>query len=309
MNQSFTILAISIFVLSLASMQVEGTGTDVFNPYGRVDYADSTYQYAGIIGIEDIHEDSERLAVSDAISVAMNSKSLGGSAENNTGYLLTSVFGSSTSWRTENIWAPPEGDEYNWTVTELQIYMVTTSTHWWPILNGTFSFTLEYDNTSAIEYDDPREDFYWYNSSLYHYPAIEATSENQTTITTWDITSLHEWNMTTLYSDSFAVMWVFNNTDSNIQHFDYLGISYEYLYTGEGYDIPVVDDISGMWAILWLVFLFGPVAIIAQYAPVMGYAASMIIMLIIIVLVESSFLPVAVVGFISVSILLYKGAG
>ncbi len=192
-----------------------------------------------------------------------------------------------------------------------------TTTSWWDSTPWNPS-AANYYNHVGVSYNS----YGWKNSSLYPYgvaTAFTSGGENASEFIEyeWNITSLYTWNYTMLstcqYPDTskgLNIMWT-SQENISYAYFDYLGIRYTAIgnYTNLNPNPPLppttFNAVSG--SIVWLLILYLPAIAMAQYIPKLGYVFGMALMLIILFINDSSFIPVTFVGFAALGILIYKG--
>jgi hypothetical protein len=103
-------------------------------------------------------------------------------------------------------------------------------------------------------------------------------------------------------------MWTFTSNWTH-QYIDYVGVKYSYTYdnlTGV-FNTPNLIFSSNLYSLVWLLIMFTPAIAMSQYVPKIGFIAGITLMLIIIGVTQSGFIPTMVIGILGISVLLYKG--
>jgi hypothetical protein len=186
-----------------------------------------------------------------------------------------------------------------------------TTASWWDATPWNPNGAMYYMGSIGPSYDS----YGWHNSSLFPY-----AFHNDTDLFVeyeWNITSLYTWTIPMLVNCSYPdtskglnIMWTSKENDS-YREMDYLGIRYtafgNYTNLQSGAIIaPTFDALST--TIVWLLMLYIPTIAMSQFIPKLGFVFGMGLMLIIMNVADSSFLPVTFVGVAAIGIILYKGA-
>jgi hypothetical protein len=205
------------------------------------------------------------------------------------------------------------------------------SSMWGLNQEGYFSITWTYQGD--VNLSNPKSNENWTDSSIipWHsvptsyfvttghsdapYPVGRWWIYNYFNVYEWDITYLHTWTIDDIRNmdGHFKVLWTYKQNTSEtpnnqiIQQYDYLGINYTWGYgLVPGTGVP--PDENNLGGLVWLIIIFTPAILMAQLIPKLGYAAGVVLMLVVIGITNTSFLSVTVLGIISVGIMFYKGA-
>ena len=199
----------------------------------------------------------------------------------------------------------PNVDAIHVNITKVELYMVTQTNS--PINSGYFSFCVDYPNDNNPNVDWVKQYGTWIDSSLFPYTV---PPEWMTTVyKVWNVTFLHAFTVDELVSDySFRVMWTFTSNWTH-QYIDYVGVKYSYTYDNltDVFNTPNLIFSSNLYSLVWLLIMFTPAIAMSQYVPKIGFIAGITLMLIIIGVTQSGFIPTMVIGILGISVLLYKG--
>lgn len=116
---------------------------------------------------------------------------------------------------------------------------------------------------------------------------------------------------------AFRVLLQFNNSEisptttgfDGFQFFDYIGVEYLYYPSSNElteFDNPYLDLEEMITALMYLIIIFVPAIALNYFVPKIGFAVGMSIMLVVFMLLYTSFLYVSLIGLISVALLFYK---
>jgi hypothetical protein len=166
-------------------------------------------------------------------------------------------------------------------------------------------------NETAVFLDSPTETFtttwaghdfgIWHNSTVFPYQNNYPYNVG----VDWDITSLFAWNTTLLTSPQLYLMFI--EGQNHTGYIDYLGLWVEYDWAGNGNVLPTQNVQSNFSGLIWLLIIFFPAIAMAEVVPKFGFSAGIIMMLIIIGIGYTSFLPFTFLGLMAVAVSFYKG--
>jgi len=211
-------------------------------------------------------------------------------------------------------------------ITELNLVLNAKDDY--PVNPGHFSVCWDFP-TEAYTLENPQDKGNWtisgdttyYDGSgwplNYDYGDI-IRYDNLFTWKLWDYeegvgVGIHNFSVNDVISEySLRVMW--NFTDGPIEsYFDYLGLQYVFFVnTAEppvenpDFYVPEVTFATNIYALIWMLIIFFPALAIGEFVPKIGFAIGMVLMLIIIGSTQSGFMPVTILGIITIAIMMYK---
>lgn len=193
-------------------------------------------------------------------------------------------------------------------VYDVQIVLISDSTP--SVLNaGHFSFCT--DHPGGWDPANPWDTGVWTNSTEY----TDYNVGNDEVY--WNVFAERNWTLNMTISNEqtgntsaylgFRIIWTFNAT-AVVQDFDYLGFNFAYKYdkeyVPEGADYENNADLYGL---IWLLVIFAPGVVLSQYFGSIGFTIGISLMLVAILTEYTSFLPVTLMGFVTIGVYYYKG--
>ena len=323
-RQKIFVVFISVFfliVIALPFLSISATAGP-FTPYNVIKYNESLYQHTGAIdnpdeisgglGVQleaaDFTDNWEGDWASEVIHYYGGSLWDGTTHNTTPGYLWANGFTDITySGNSISV----ETDDYVLDYIKIVVVYCYSSAF---RAEGNLSYCINYtEDDGDFDQADPRQGYNWNYSGNFSYretPIDEYMTDDYVYAYSYDITDLENWNISMIHSTEFAVMFEFSN-DGHHFWFDYIGIEWSVIYTGDNLELqypwPELSDRLIIDSVLWMTFIMGVPVLLNSLIPTNGYIAGMSITLLITVVIEPSFFVVAVFGFASIGILMYKG--